>query len=350
MNYKLTALIPVTFVFCLFSLIGEGIDTTTSVGTEFAYYPDNNQGYGQIGGFVAPSYSPVETPGSFTPALNDYSATEPRTLGSGWGAVKFQTYLKHRIKIPFLQGEGSLLKDNNATVNFDLYVAPVAVYGRTSVTITPIAFLNFNIGGLIGTGWNASLFNGLGDNVNGEIMTKSFPGVVLEVFSSASLQFDLAALLPGKWNHVVAVTNFKFTYSYFTSQWARDGGPWQWLADDGENLNGMKFEGTYFLGYQMPLTLDTVGFLVETEQMIGKNYNLSTMADNGWGSDFVSVTFGPMCHFTFNEHNSLAVLFQFSTNRDYTDSTIFNQYYQNRVYEGTFVKWDNVSLAYDYKF
>ncbi|MBB6481665.1 hypothetical protein [Spirochaeta isovalerica] len=357
------------FAGVLFSLSAEGIEHTTSIGAEFAYYFDNNQGWGQDGGFLPLSYSPVSAPVGFSYAADDYGATltqdEKRTLGSGWGSVELQTYLKHRIKLPFLQGDNALIADNNATVNLDLYVAPVALYGRASVTITPIAFLNFNIGGLIGTGWNAAIFNGVGDNVNGQIMTDSFPGAVTELFSSATFQFDLAALVPGEWNHVVTQINGKFKYSWFSSDHAQDDGtgnpgPWQWLADDGENLNGWEYEGTYFLGYQMPLVIDTVGFLVETSQFLGSNSllspmagpdgDVSTTADNGWGSDFIAVTFGPLMNFSFNDHHSLAVLVQFKTGRDYTDDTIFNEYYQNRAYEATYTKFHRIALAYNYKF
>jgi len=366
------ALILLLLAGALFTVSAEAVEHSTSIGAEFAYYFDNNRGWGQDGGFIAPSYKPItfdSAPVDFSYVPGDAGETlasgDKRTLGSGWGSLELQTFLKHRIKIPFLQGEGALVADNNATVNLDLYAAPVALYGRASVTFTPIAFLNFNIGGLIGSGWNAVIFNGVGDNVNGEIRTTSFPGVVTELFSSATIQFDLAALVPGEWNHVVALLNGKFKYSWFSSDYARDmgngnPGPWQWLADSGENLNGLEYEGSYFLGYKMPLVLETVGFLVETSQLLGTNSTLSPMGgadgnvatvdDNGWGSDFVAVTFGPLMNFAFNEHNSLAVLIQFKTGRDYTDGTIFNEFYQNRDYEATYTKFHRIALAYTYKF
>ena len=338
----------------------EGVEHTTYTGTEFAYYFDNNAGYGQTGGFVPPDYSPVEPPAGFVPAAGDYAAVEPRTLGSGWGSVEFQVFLKHRIKMPFLQGESGLVADNNIQFNFDLYASPVAAYTKASLTFTPLAFLNFNAGGTLGTGWNAGIFNGIGNNINGDIKEISLPGVVTELFSSATFQFDLAAVVPGEWNHVVTQLNGKFLYSRFSTDEAKAGLPWQWLADSGENLNGWEFKGTNFLGYQMPLIADMVGFLCETSQLIGDASLLSTMAgrdgepsttaDNGWGSDFISVAFGPVVNFTFNKHNSLTVLAQFKNGRDYTDETIFNQYYQNRVYEADFVEFDRIAFSYSYKF
>jgi hypothetical protein len=342
------------------SLSGENIEHETSFGVEFAYYFDNNAGYGQKGGFISPDYSPVKTPAGFTPATGDYSSSEPRSLGTGWGEVELQTFLKHRIRIPFLQGDRELVSDNNIRFNFDLYAAPVAAYVKTSATITPIAFLKFDIGGMLGTGWNAKIFNGMGNNVNGYLDESSFSGVVTELFSSVTFQFDLAAVIPGEWTHVVSMIKAKFTYSHFSTEEAKDGNPWQWLADDGENLNGLTFSGSYFIGYQMPLVLDTVGFLVETSQLLGPNNQLSTMSgadkdvstttDNGWGSDFITVTFGPLVNFSMGEHSSLAILVQFQTGKDYTDDSIFNQFYQNRVYEDTFVEFHRIALAYNYKF
>ena len=342
------------FLFILALLVGilaflpaEGVEHSTIIGSDFAYYFDNNEGYGATGGFLPLSYTPQEDPAN---------NPDSRTLGSGWGSVELKAYLTHRIRIPFLQGDNPLVSDNNATVNLKLNVAPVAVYGEASVTITPIAFLNFDFGGMIGSGWNAEIFNGVGDNINGDINTDSFPGVVGELWSSATFQFDLAALVPGEWTHVVTQLSGKFLYSAFTSDYARNGGidgapgPWQWLADSGENLNGWKYKGSYFLGYQMPLVLDTVGFLVETSQAIGPNSTLSTMAGNGWGSDFTEVTFGPLVNLAFNEHNSLAVLVQFQTGRDYTDATIFEPFYQDRVYEDTYTKFHRIALSYNYKF
>ncbi len=335
-------------------------ESTTSTGAEFAYYFDDNAGWGQTGGFVLPSYTPVQTPPDFTPAAGDYSATESRTLGSGWGAVELQAFLKHRIKMPFLQGEGALVKDNNVQFNFDLYAAPVAAYSKVSATLTPIAFLNFNLGAMAGTGWNAVIFNGVGNNDNGAIEETSFPGVVTELFGSGTFQFDLAAVVPGDWNHIVTQVNAKVAYSHFSTPEAISGLPWQWLADSGENVNGWKFSGTYFLGYQMPVMIDTVGVLVETSQQIGPegsaspmagaDGDVSTTADNGWGSDFVSVSFGPVANFSFDDHNSLTVLLQFKNGKDYTDSTIFNRYYQNRQYEATYLKFNRIAFSYSYRF
>lgn len=330
----------------IMSVFTEEIETERSFGTEIAYYFDDHSGYdhGQTGGFIAPNYNVVDSPGGFSPAAGD----DARTLGSGWGSAELQLYLSHKMTIPFLQGNTNLTEGNNTKIRIDLYAAPVALYTKASVKVTPLAFFNLELGSMIGTGWNAFGFNGLGLNRTGTAETSSFPGIVTQLWTSASFQFDLAAIMPGEWNHIVLVANGKVQYNYFSA--AGNEEPWQWLADSGENFNGFQFKGTYFIGYQMPLLLDTIGFLLETEENIGANRYLSTMSDNGWGSDFVTLTFGPMGNFKLGKQSDLTVLVQFQSGRDYTDDTIFNTYFINRVYEDTYVKLYRIAMSYKYTF
>ena len=121
-----------------------------------------------------------------------------------------------------------------------------------------------------------------------------------------------------------------------------------WEVDNGENFNGFMFYGTYFLGYQMPLALNTVGILLETEQNLGHVKDLSTMDSTGWGSDHVLITVGPVFNFTLSESGSLAVLVQFRRERlyDEIDDSIFANYYENRHAVGTY--WDFYRIAFSY--
>ena len=140
LRFSFIALLFPVYSFSLFGV--EDVEHETSIGAEFAYYFDDHSGYGQNGGFVSPDYNPVDAYAGFPTAPEDTD----RTLGSGWGSAEFQTYLNHKITMPFLQGEDELTKDNNAVINLNLYVAPVAVYLKTSAKFTPIAFLNFEFG------------------------------------------------------------------------------------------------------------------------------------------------------------------------------------------------------------
>lgn len=317
-------------------------------GAEFAYYADSNEGQNADKGFEWPSYTPEEIPPGYQ--LPEGGLDKGRDLGSGWGAVELQLYAGHTVTIPFLQGSGPLTKGNNIQLDARGYLAPVVAYIETRATFTPIAFLNFQAGYSVGSGWNGFGFNGIGLNNDGTgvPLQDPFAGAAMETWFSGTFQFDLAAVVPGEWNHVVTVATAKFQNIYYTEAGKYD--PWQWKADKGENYNGTKFLGTYVLGYQMPLKLDTVGIMVETFQYIDDVKDYSPMADGGWGSDFVRVQFGPLANITFNEKNNLTILLQMKTDKKYTDDTIYNNWFVNREYESTYVKFHRLALAYKYKF
>jgi hypothetical protein len=85
------------------------------------------------------------------------------------------------------------------------------------------------------------------------------------------------------------------------------GEAWMWEDNIGKNFNGFKFYATYFLGYQMPLLLNTVGILLEAKQNLGYVKDLSTMGSSGWGSDFVVITVGPV-RFSFSSAGNVCTM------------------------------------------
>jgi hypothetical protein len=308
---------------------------------EGAYSPPDNWGYGvSDGGFAPITYDPVE---------NTVFASPPddgRDLGSTWGSAKIQALLTHRIVLPFLAGGGPLTSDNNLAFAFTGALSPVSIRLETQVTLTPIAFFNVFAGAMIGTGWDIGFVNGMGLNADGTGIAESasFQGIVHNSWVGGTLQFDLAALVPGDWTHVVAAVRPKLQYLLFSG--AKRGEAWMWEADGGENFNGFQFHGTYFVGYQMPLALDTFGLLVETVQNLGYVRDLSPMGAGGWGSDHVQITLAPMLNFALSESSSLTVLFQIRRERLYSEPSLFASYYQNRSAIGTY--WDFYRLAFSY--
>jgi hypothetical protein len=321
------------------------VERSTSFSVEGAYYLPDNKGYGvSDGGFNPISYTPEHLPGSYVPIGND----EGRDLGSTWGPAEIQFLLTHRIKVPFLEGSGALTSGNNVTFSFTGALTPVSTRLEARANLTPIAFLDFFGGAMIGTGWDIGLFNGMGLNADGtgNPESASFQGVVTESWVGATFQFDLAALVPGDWTHVVALLSPRLQYAWFSE--AERAEAWMWEADDGENFNGFKFYNTYFLGYQMPLALDMVGFLAETEQNLGYVKDLDADEGTDWGSDYLQITVSPVFSFTLSESGSLAVLFQFRRERMYdeSDDSIFANYYKNRNAVGTY--WDFYRIAFSY--
>jgi hypothetical protein len=119
-----------------------------------------------------------------------------------------------------------------------------------------------------------------------------------------------------------------------------------WEDDRGENFNGFRFYGSYFLGYRMPLVLDTVGLLLETGQNLGYVRELDSKDPEEWGSNYVQITIGPVFNFTLAESSSLTVLFQLRRERLYDEPSIFAKYFRNRNAVGTY--WDFYRTVFSY--
>jgi hypothetical protein len=321
---------------------GEGVERTTTLSVEGAYYLPDHKGYGvSDGGFAPINYNPLE-PSSFTPIGLD----QGRSLGSSWGPAEIQVLLNHTIRVPFLAGSGLLTEGNNVTFSVTAALSPVTTRLELGATLTALAFLNLYAGAMAGTGWDIGLFNGMGLNADGSGVPESasLRGAVLKSWVGGTFQFDLAALVPGDWTHVVTVLSPRLQYAWFSG--AARGEAWMFEVDIGENFNGWKLLGSWFLGYRMPLALDTVGVLVKTERNLGYVRELSPLADGGWASDFLLITVGPVLNFRLSERNSLAVLLQFRRERRYTEDSVFYAYYANREYAGTY--WDFYRLAFSY--
>lgn len=325
----------------------DGIQRSTSFSVEGAYYLPDNEGYGvDDGGFAPISYSPEPLPSGYVaPTPFD----DGRDLGSTWGPAEIQFLLTHRITVPFLRGSGPLTSDNQATFSFTGALTPVSTRLEARANFTPIAFLDLFAGAMIGTGWDIGLFNGMGlnDDGSGVPESSSFQGMVSESWVGGTFKFDLAVLVPGDWSHVVALLSPKLQYAWFSG--AGKGEAWMWEADDGDNFNGFRFYNTYFLGYQMPIPLELVGLLVETERSLGYVRDLDSEDAADWGSDYLQITVSPMLSLALSERSALALLFQFRREQlyDESDDSIFANYFRNRNAIGTY--WDFYRIAFSYE-
>jgi len=316
-----------------------------SMNVLFAYYPPNWGGF-ESSDFAPPKYKLLE--GQDAP-----DAT--RSLGSTWGGAEAKAAFSIVDRVPFMVGEGGMTKGNNIRGKFSLEVSPVSVNGVGQLSLTPIAFLVFDAGAGIGTGWTAGTFRGLGINPAGnaesDIDLTPFGGAVWRVWGAGTFQFDLAAIAPGEWNHVVLLATAKAEYEANTGAGAHDA--WLWEADSGENFNGAKFYGTYVLAYQMPLALNLAGIMVESEEWLGdvRDYGpLSADSGDSWGSDFRIWQIGSVMNFTLGKDDSLAVLAQFKLKPDWTDATTLNRDFRTRVYEDSYWYFNRVALSYTHQF
>ena len=279
-------------------------------------------------------------------SFGDESGTSAESSTGSTTSVTLQTSTRPEVKLgitqtysfPLLQGEGPLTRDNNVNLALTAEVTTVSLNGIAEAVFTPIAFLQVLAGTRIGSGWNIELFGsdvyGIGinhpiseDDPRPEVTGDPFDGLLWSAYGGAVFQFDLAALVPGDWHHVVFRTYHAGRYNGYTAASSTDS--WYFENDGGQNRNGFSYYGSYFLGYQMPIVLNTVGFMAEMER-----YLYDTPNRKDWGDDLGRWTFGPLVNFTITKKFSAALIVQFQTRRNYIEGTeddlAKEVFYQNR--------------------
>jgi len=245
-----------------------------------------------------------------------------------------------RFKIPFLQGENVLTKDNNMTFALSGEVTPVCLNGLAEAIWAPISFFQLSLGGRAGSGWTLKLGTekkyGIGINyadTNG--MAKhdgsAFDGLLWETNGGAEIHFDLGAVIPGDWTHVLFSTYHEINYKGYTK--AKKGESWYFEDDDGENCNGYNYYANFFLGYQMSTFVKMVALIVEAD------YYLSDRSDHKeWGDEKIRWTFSGIVAFGISEQLTLTTVAQFRTVVNYIDSAGSDwedQYYRLRVIDSS---------------
>jgi hypothetical protein len=256
--------------------------------------------------------------------------------------------LTETLTFPFLRGEGPLTEGNNIKTIFTAEVSPVSVSGIAEAVWTPVAFFQAAAGAKAGSGWNVDLFGtgiyGLGINAPGardssgqrksEVKEKAFEGLVWNAWGGGALQFDLAALFPGDWTHVLFRTYHEARYSMYTR--AAGGEAWFFEADYGENQNGWVYYSSYLLGYQMPLSpvLDTIAFMAELKKNL---YN--TPGGEIWGEHLGDWIFSGFLNFSLSPRFRTTLAFQLRSWRNHGSSDLENAgmiYYQDRELQGDY--------------
>ncbi|MDR1930231.1 MAG: hypothetical protein LBQ44_06315 [Treponema sp.] len=239
-----------------------------------------------------------------------------------------------RLILPFLTGPGPLTEDNRLELALSAELSPISLNGITELTWTPIAFAQIVTGARIGSGWNIKLFGGdlYGIGINRAVSGadpsqthtgSAFDGLIWKVQGGAALQFDLAALYPGDWHHVIARTYHELNYKGYSAAGA--GESWYFENDDGENVNGFNYYGNLLIAYQMPVILNTVGILTEADL-----YLYDTPGRSQWGDERIRWTFSALFNFTVTKKTSAALLVQCRTRFNYLEADWRDRYYRNR--------------------
>ena len=332
-------------------LLSLGIATAIA-GLVFAQSTQGETSFEFEGDYEFPNHAAVDASG-LVPIVYSViggNPSEPRSVGSTWGGGEAKAIIDRRLVFPVLAGAGPLTQGNNLALDLSGEVSPVSLNANFQATLTPIAFLKLDAGGGIGTGWNIG-FVGLGViDQDGDVVPQDFGGIVYRAWVEGTFQFDLAALFPGDWNHLVVLASDKAEFQAYTGADASTA--WIWEADSGMDFNGWQLYGSYFLGYQMPLALDTVGFLVQTQGWLGSVRDMAPSDGSAplkWGSDFTYLFFGPLFDFKIDGKSSIAILPQFKTGIQWTDQTKWLNDFQDRVYEGSYVYFYRIAFDYSLK-
>ncbi|MDR2158467.1 MAG: hypothetical protein LBP23_00190 [Treponema sp.] len=268
---------------------------------------------------------------------------EPAAVFSGEAAVVLSSLpeaaltVRRQVTVPFLRGNGPLTADNSIRASLGLELSPVSLYGLADLVWTPAAFFQLAAGTKLGSGWNTELFGspvyGIGINRprgasrRAEIDGDPFDGLHWDFRGGGVLQFDLAVLFPGDWHHVVFRSCHELHHRGYSR--ASAGDSWVFANDDGENRNGYTYYGNVFLGYRMPIFLNTAGLMAEMDKSL---YAVPNEED--WGGDLVRWTFSGVLNVTLTERIGAALLVQCRTRRNYRDGDRKNEhryFYQYRT-------------------
>jgi len=260
-----------------------------------------------------------------------------------------------RFSFPFLRGESPLTADNNIGLALSAEISPISLNGIAEAVWTPIAFFQLAAGGRVGSGWNVNLFGGdiygIGLNSAGAAGGNghdgsAFDGLLWKAQAGGALQFDLAALYPGDWHHVVARSYHEINYRGYTR--AKAGESWYYENDSGENINGFNYYCNLLFGYQMPIFLNTAALLAEANL-----YLYDTPGRGKWGDDKIRWTLSGILGFTITRQINLNVITQFITQRNYLESNWQDIYYRNRTIDSSSparLEFYRAAAALTYKF
>ena len=238
---------------------------------------------------------------------------------------------------PFLQGSGPLTRDNNITAVVSADITPVSLAGIGEIIWTPAAFFQLSGGGQAGSGWNMPLGDGIGINApatdaapapsprKSKIYGEPFDGLLWRAWGAGTLQFDLGAVIPGDWTHVLFQTRQEFRYAAYPR--AAPGEAWIFENDDAENQNGWKYYASYVLGYRMPRSpvLDTIAIMAELNKPL---YN--TPGGDFWGEGLGEWIFSGLFNFSINPRFSAALIIQLRTRRNHGNYNFNSKEYYYR--------------------
>lgn len=267
-----------------------------SVSEGFSYLQKTDGAY-----YIKPK---IKTGGDhFSPVDGPYSSLEMRSAFEA-------TYTK---ATPL--GSHPLLSDANLKILGGAELSPITLIPKLGLYFTPVPFLEFAAGAKIGTGWNIFGFDGMGvyewEKQDYKDLA-AFKHYYWSTWASGTFQFDVGALVPGAWTHVLMQAIYMVKYESLTG--VDDGEIWVWRESE-NRANGLLFDFTGVLGYKMPLRVKMIGVIFNAYgHYKGSDYGKYNATFDG---DFVTYLWKGFADITLNQTNSLTLLALVSSRRSF---------------------------------
>lgn len=273
----------------------EKSDWSLYLTTDFAYYPESDY---------------VSGGDHFAPVTGFCSGVELRTTFNA--DYKFLTPL----------GKSWLVKDAFCVFGSAFEISPISIRPKISFSFTPFPFLVLSSGASLGTGWNMFTWKGLAeldeeksredaeyDNL------QTFVNYYYDFWLSGTFQFDTGALFSGDWTHVLLLASYKSIYKGITG--IENKKIWSWM-NSGNNANGLQYEASFVIAYQMPLLLYRVGFMCDIDGHY-KSSDYGSLSDS-YNGDFINYKLSPFVQLNFGEKDSLYCLLSFENRRSFEEN------------------------------
>lgn len=260
--------------------------------------------------------------------------------------IELRTAIEVSSILPVPLGTHPLFRNADFKWAAGLEVSPVTVRALLDCRFTPLPFLSFGAGASLGTGWNVFGLDGLG--VYEKVLADyegltPFSNDYYDLWAGGTLQFDTGVLFPGEWTHVVMQLNGNVRREAVTG--IDDGEIWVWMESE-NHANGVLFEISAFLGYQMPLPVDLVGILFDVSgHFDGSDYgNYDTTFDG----DFRIANFSLMANIAWDASNSVAFLTRVNSRRSYatphsdeSEEPLLQKTGREWYFDGILFRWEH---------
>ena len=159
-------------------------------------------------------------------------------------------------------------------------------------------------------------------------------------FARATIKFDVGALWPGDWHHIVGLASFEVGYQSLLGSTQT---VWEWQTFAG-NADGWVYRQYYVVGYQMPIKLSMIAM---TFDLTG-HFNASDYGQfaQSFGGDFLYAEIGPMIEFTLNKKNYFYSLIAFTGRRSFAEPHDKEEVEPSLTNTGTEWLWDYIAFRW----